>query len=62
MHTNGTDPWRFVLPVGFRPAKADYVSVALCNGAFGRLYIKPSGEVEVQVDPQFGPDSARPHV
>ncbi len=56
MHTNGTDPWPFVLPVGFRPAKAVYVSVALCNAAFGRLYIQPSGEVEVQVDPQFGPD------
>jgi hypothetical protein len=46
--TNGTSPYPFVLPAGFRPANQIWVSVDLCGGNNGRLNIQPDGLVTVQ--------------
>jgi hypothetical protein len=48
--TAGSDPQPFRLPVQLRPAVPEFVKVALCNGANGRLDIDPSGYVNVQVE------------
>jgi len=50
---NGTAAEAFVLPAGFRPSKAVYVPVDLCNSTNGRLYSQPSGVVEVQAEGAF---------
>jgi hypothetical protein len=44
-------PVLFTLPKGFRPATNVYVTSALCGAHKGRLFIKPSGVVKVQVEP-----------
>jgi hypothetical protein len=46
--SNGTSPYPFVLPPGFRPANQIWVSVDLCDGNNGRLNIQPDGLVTVQ--------------
>jgi hypothetical protein len=48
--TSGTNPSPFVLPAGFRPATSVYVPVDLCNATKGRLFIQPSGVVNVNVE------------
>jgi hypothetical protein len=49
-----TNPVMFTLPPGFRPTTDVYVAVSLCNGRDGRLYIQPSGVVQVQAEGTFG--------
>ncbi|HEY2167076.1 MAG TPA: hypothetical protein VGH01_07920 [Jatrophihabitantaceae bacterium] len=46
--TNGTSPTVFTLPAADTPATAVYVSVDLCDADTGRLFIQPSGAVEVE--------------
>src|SRR5260370_802930 len=46
--TAGTNPVAFSLPSAFRPAKAVFVPVDLCNATNGRLYIQHNGVVTVQ--------------
>lgn len=46
--SNGTNPYPFVLPAGFRPATQIWISVDLCGGNNGRLSIQPDGVVTVQ--------------
>jgi hypothetical protein len=46
--TTGTNPFPFTLPAAFRPATAVYVPVDLCNATNGRLFIQPTGVVEVE--------------
>lgn len=48
--TSMTNPVPFVLPSAFRPAKAVYVPVDLCNASNGRLRIAPTGIVTVQAE------------
>ena len=48
--TTGTNPVPFTLPAGFRPARAVYVPVDLCDAANGRLQIEPTGVVTVQAE------------
>jgi hypothetical protein len=45
---SGTNPDPFVLPAGFRPANQIWISVDLCDGNNGRLFIQPDGLVTVQ--------------
>ena len=45
---NGTSGALFTLPSAFRPARAVYTKVDLCNATNGRLFIQPSGAVSVQ--------------
>jgi hypothetical protein len=45
---SGTSGVLFTLPARFRPAKAAYAKVDLCNATNGRLFIQPSGVVTVQ--------------
>jgi hypothetical protein len=54
MGTDLTNRHAFTLPVALRPAKKVYVPVDLCNATDGRLLIKPSGQVVVQADDEFG--------
>jgi hypothetical protein len=51
--TNGTNQVPFTLPKAFRPASNTYVNVDLCNAHNGRLVIRPSGLVTVQVEDSF---------
>jgi hypothetical protein len=51
--TSGTNPVPFTLPSGFRPVHDVYVPVDLCNGGNGRLFIQPSGVVEVEAQSSF---------
>ena len=44
----GTNPTVFTLPGAFRPTKAVYVPVDLCDAANGRLFIQPNGVVSVE--------------
>jgi hypothetical protein len=46
--TTGTNPVPFTLPAGFRPARAVYVPVGLCNATHGVLEIEKSGAVTVE--------------
>jgi len=46
--SSGTSGVLFTLPARFRPAKAVYAKVDLCNATNGRLSIQPSGVVTVQ--------------
>jgi hypothetical protein len=46
--TTGTNPVPFTLSAGFRPARAVFVPVDLCNATNGRLQIEPTGVVTVQ--------------
>jgi hypothetical protein len=46
--TGGTNPVPFTLPTGFRPARAVYVPVDLCNATHGVLEIEKSGVVTVE--------------
>jgi hypothetical protein len=48
IYTSGTNPQPFVLPAGFRPAKAAYVSVDLCGSYKGRLNIGTDGTVTIE--------------
>jgi hypothetical protein len=48
--TTGTNPEPFVLPSGFRPTTGVFVKSDLCNATNGRLFIQPSGKVEVQAE------------
>jgi hypothetical protein len=48
MATSGTNAVAFTLPSGFRPHKAVYVSVDLCNANYGRLFIDTTGVATVQ--------------
>jgi hypothetical protein len=43
----------FVLPAAFRPAKATYVAIDMCNATHGQLDILPSGAVFVQAETKF---------
>jgi hypothetical protein len=45
---SGTSGVLFTLPSAFRPARAAYAKVDLCNATNGRLFIQPSGVVTVQ--------------
>jgi hypothetical protein len=45
---SGTSGVLFTLPSRFRPAKAAYAKVDLCDATNGRLFIQPSGVVTVQ--------------
>jgi hypothetical protein len=47
---SGTSSVAFTLPAGFRPATDVYVPVDLCNTTNGRLYIVPSGVVQVEAE------------
>lgn len=51
--SSGTTTTMFTLPASMRPATDVYVSVDLCNGARGRLYIQPSGATSVQAFAAF---------
>ena len=57
IYTSGSNSEPFVLPSSYRPSKAVYVPVTLCDAAYGvangRLYIQPSGVVEVQAQNSF---------
>jgi len=46
--TSGTNPFLFTLPKALRPAHKVWTPVDLCNANNGRLYIQPSGVVQVQ--------------
>jgi hypothetical protein len=48
MATGGTNPVAFTLPTAFRPHKAVYVTVDMCNASSGRLFIDTTGIVTVQ--------------
>ena len=48
--TTGTSPVPFTLPAAFRPAKAVFAAVSLCNATNGRLQIEPTGVVTVQAE------------
>ena len=48
--TSGTATFPFTLPLGYRPPTDVYVPISLCGGFKGRLYIKPTGETEVQAE------------
>ncbi len=45
----------FTLPAQFRPSKLAYIVVDECGGSTGRIIIYPTGDVEVQGDPQSTP-------
>jgi hypothetical protein len=45
----GTSLSLFTLPAGMRPATAVYTPVGLCNAKKGRLYIQPSGAVNLNI-------------
>ena len=49
----GSSTALFTLPKAFRPDKAVYVPVDLCQAQNGRLVIQPSGQVQVQVGRLF---------
>jgi hypothetical protein len=51
--TSGTNAVPFVLTVPFRPVTDVYVPVDLCNANKGRLHIRPSGVVDVEVEKTF---------
>ena len=46
--TAGTNDIPFRLPTAFRPKRAVYVAIGLCNAALGRLEIDPGGNVFVE--------------
>lgn len=48
--TGGTNSEPFILPTAFRPATGVYIPVDLCNATNGRLFIQPSGVVEVEAE------------
>jgi hypothetical protein len=48
--TTGTNPVPFTLPAAFRPARAAYVPVDLCNATHGVLEIDKSGVVTVDAE------------
>ena len=48
--TTGTNPVPFTLPAAFRPGRAVFVAVDLCNATNGRLQIEPTGVVTVQAE------------
>jgi Trypsin len=48
--TSGTATFPFTVPLGYRPPTDVYVPINLCGGFKGRLYIKPTGETEVQAE------------
>jgi hypothetical protein len=50
MATPGSNPVPFTLPTGFRPARAVFVPVGLCDATMGRLQIEPTGVVTVQAE------------
>jgi hypothetical protein len=50
METSGTKTTPFTLPKAFRPASTVWVPVDLCDAHYGRLWITPSGTVNVQVN------------
>lgn len=50
MFTKGTNAEAFVLPVGFRPNKAVYAAVDLCDSTNGRLEIGSNGVVDVKAE------------
>ncbi|HEY8926489.1 MAG TPA: hypothetical protein VIU64_19035 [Polyangia bacterium] len=45
--TTGTNPVPFTLPVGRRPSTDVYLPINLCGATKGRLYVPPSGVVQV---------------
>jgi hypothetical protein len=45
---SGTSAVLFTLPARFRPARAAYAKVDLCDATNGRLFIQPDGTVTVQ--------------
>jgi len=48
MATTGTNATAFTLPSAFRPHKAVFVSVDMCNASYGRLFIATNGVATVQ--------------
>jgi hypothetical protein len=50
MSTDGSNPAPFTLPASFRPVRAVFVAVDLCNATNGRLQIEPSGVVTVEAE------------
>jgi hypothetical protein len=48
--TTGTNPVPFTLPTGFRPARAVFIPVDLCNATHGVLQINTSGVVTVDAE------------
>ena len=53
MATAGTDPAAFTLPAGFRPSATVYVGIDTYSATKGRLYIPPSGAVQVSAESSF---------
>ena len=51
--TTGTNARPFGLPLAFRPTTNVYVPVDMCNATNGRLFIQPSGVVEVEAETSF---------
>ncbi len=51
--SSGSSSVVFTLPTAFRPATRVYVPVDLCGASKGRLYIQPTGVVEVQEETSF---------
>jgi len=54
---NGTDRALFTLPIEMRPASFVHLSVGLCGGEKGRLFIQPNGAVSVNPAPLTLPDA-----
>jgi hypothetical protein len=50
MATTGGSVAAFTLPKALRPAKVTYVPADMCDGATGRLFIQPTGLVQVQAE------------
>ncbi|MBV9648473.1 MAG: hypothetical protein JO043_13480 [Candidatus Eremiobacteraeota bacterium] len=48
MSTTGSNAVAFVLPSGFRPSAAVYLSVDMCDASYGRLFIDTTGTATVQ--------------
>ena len=51
--TSGGSVAAFTLPKAFRPGKVTYVPADLCNARNGRLFILPSGLVQVEAENSF---------
>ncbi|HEY0708455.1 MAG TPA: hypothetical protein VGG33_16735, partial [Polyangia bacterium] len=51
--TTGTNDQPFTLSSSYRPPSNVYVSVTLCNGKKGRLFIQPNGVTKVQTEGAF---------
>ena len=51
--SGGTDSYAFNLPSAFRPAQGVYLSIDLCGGRKGRLYIGSTGDAYIYTEGNF---------